>query len=408
MIVNDIVPQWFQNAVIYEIYPQSFCDSNADGIGDLPGIIAKLDYVASLGVNAIWLNPCFDSPFQDAGYDVRDYYRVADRYGTNDDLKALFREAGARGIRVLLDLVPGHTSLAHPWFVASASREKTPFDNYYCWTRGRRENTGGYRFVSGIAERDGFFMINYFSCQPALNYGFVDPDPQCPWQLPADHPDVLKVREEMRNVMRFYLDMGCSGFRVDMARTLVRGRDPELVQRGLCDLWRDYRSWMRKNYPEAVLISEWSRPGDSVDAGFDADFLLSLHEFAPAFASLYRKMEPVPDQPYRLLPVGRSFFSPDSTGDSRTFSQAMQREIEKTSGRGYVSIVTGNHDLIRLRCGKGMTEMKLAMLAVFTLPGVPTLYYGDEIGMRYVEGVGNVEVYSRPRDLCLQRRPTGQ
>ena len=391
MIRNDTTPRWFHNAVIYEIYPQSFYDSNGDGIGDLPGIVAKLDYVASLGVSAVWLNPCFDSPFQDAGSDVRDYYRVAPRYGTNDDLVLLFAEAKKRGIRVLLDLVPGHTSIQHPWFVASASRAKTPYDNYYCWTRGRRENTGNYRFVSGIAERDGFFMINYFSCQPALNYGFADPDPACPWQLPTDHPDVLKVREEMRNVMKFYLDLGCSGFRVDMARTLVRGRDPEAVRRGLCELWGDYRAWMRKNYPEAVLISEWSRPGDAISAGFDADFLLSLHEFAPAFASLYRNMVPVPERPYELRPTGPSFLSPDSTGNSRTFSEAMERELAKTAGRGYLSIVSGNHDLIRLRCGKGITEMKLAVLAIFTLPGVPTLYYGDEIGMRYVEGVGNVE-----------------
>ena len=153
---NDTTPRWFHNAVIYEIYPQSFYDSNGDGIGDLPGIIAKLDYVASLGVNAVWLNPCFASPFQDAGYDVRDYCRVAPRYGTNDDLRNLFSEAKKRGIRVLLDLVPGHTSIQHPWFVASASRAKTPYDDYYCWTRGRRENQGTYRFVSGIAERDVF------------------------------------------------------------------------------------------------------------------------------------------------------------------------------------------------------------------------------------------------------------
>ena len=112
---------------------------------------------------------------------------------------------------------------------------------------------------------------------------------------------------------------------------------------------------------------------------------------AGAFASLYRNMVPVPERPYELRPTGPSFLSPDSTGDSRTFSEALERELAKTAGRGYVSIVSGNHDLIRLRCGKSMTEMKLAMLAIFTLPGVPTLYYGDEIGMRYVEGVGNVE-----------------
>ena len=103
-------PQWLSNAIFYEIYPQSFADSNGDGIGDIPGITAKLGYITDLGCNAIWLNPCFDSPFKDAGYDVRDYKKVAPRYGTNDDLAALFAAAHERGMHVILDLVPGHTS----------------------------------------------------------------------------------------------------------------------------------------------------------------------------------------------------------------------------------------------------------------------------------------------------------
>lgn len=114
---------WLNDAVFYEIYPQSFYDSNGDGIGDIPGIIGKLDYVKSLGCNALWINSCFDSPFKDAGYDVRDYKRVAPRYGTNEDLVRLFQTAHEKGIRVLLDLIPGHTSEEHPWFQASCQEE---------------------------------------------------------------------------------------------------------------------------------------------------------------------------------------------------------------------------------------------------------------------------------------------
>jgi maltose alpha-D-glucosyltransferase/alpha-amylase len=110
------MPKWLEDVVFYEIYPQSFYDTNGDGIGDFEGIIQKLDYIKGLGCNALWLNPCFDSPFKDAGYDVRDYKKAASRYGTNDDLKRLFVEARRRGIRVLLDLVPGHSSEEHPWF----------------------------------------------------------------------------------------------------------------------------------------------------------------------------------------------------------------------------------------------------------------------------------------------------
>ena len=118
------MPKWLDNAVFYEIYPQSFLDTNADGIGDFQGIINKLDYIRELGCNALWINPCFLSPFGDAGYDVADYYRAAPRYGTNEDLKRLFAEAHKRGMHVLLDLVPGHTSVEHEWFRESMKAER--------------------------------------------------------------------------------------------------------------------------------------------------------------------------------------------------------------------------------------------------------------------------------------------
>jgi len=118
------MPEWLNSAVFYEIYPQSFYDSNGDGIGDIKGIIAKLPYIKNLGCNAIWINPCFDSPFKDAGYDVRDYKKVATRYGSNEDLVNCFREAHQLGIRIILDLVPGHTSDQHTWFFES-QKEKS-------------------------------------------------------------------------------------------------------------------------------------------------------------------------------------------------------------------------------------------------------------------------------------------
>ena len=138
------MPAWLKDAVFYEIYPQSFCDSNADGIGDFEGIISKLDYIRELGCNAVWMNPCFDSPFKDAGYDVRDYKKTAARYGTNDDLVRLFEEAHARGIKVILDLVPGHTSEEHEWF----RRSKEAQQNEY-WDRCRPfSHTNPFRLQS--------------------------------------------------------------------------------------------------------------------------------------------------------------------------------------------------------------------------------------------------------------------
>ena len=178
------MPGWLNDAVFYEIYPQSFYDSNGDGIGDFEGIIQKLDYIKSLGCNALWINPCFDSPFKDAGYDVRDYKLAASRYGTNDDLFRLFGEAHQRGIRVLLDLVPGHSSEEHSWFKASRQENPSPeFKNRYLWTESWFSwGDDGFKLIAGEAERDGCYVINFFKCQPAFNYGVLNP--WKPWQLP--------------------------------------------------------------------------------------------------------------------------------------------------------------------------------------------------------------------------------
>ena len=220
--------KWLDNAIFYEIYPQSFKDTNGDGIGDFQGIIEKLDYIRELGCNALWINPCFLSPFGDAGYDVADYCRVAPRYGTNEDLKQLFEEAHKKGIHVLLDLVPGHTSIEHPWFIESMKADKNPYTDRYIWTDKVWESPevsfGGS--LRGISERDGAVAVNFFSNQPALNYGFYQPDPEKPWQQSIDDEGPQATIAAMEDVMRFWLGMGCDGFRVDMAESLVKN-DPE-------------------------------------------------------------------------------------------------------------------------------------------------------------------------------------
>ena len=378
------MPEWLKNATVYEIYPQSFLDTNGDGIGDLPGVIEKLDYIRSLNADTIWLNPCFVSPFQDAGYDVADYYRVAPRYGTNDDLKRLFDEAHKRGMHVLLDLVAGHTSIEHPWFADSQRGKESPYCNYYIWTDGWRAPTGGYRFISGYGPRDGYFMINFFYCQPALNYGFVPPDPELPWQLPADHPDVLKVREELRRIMKFWLDLGCDGFRVGMAASLVRG---ENRAEGIRALWQDYRAWLDREYPEAALVSEWCFPSKAIDAGFHVDFMAHSHE--SGYTKLFRaEPERIGNSPFA---GGHSFFDRSGLGDAVPFLQQIQAHLKHLAGRGYPGIITGNHDLGRLRGGRTLEEVKVAMAFLLMLPGVPFIYAGDEIGMDNVYGLGNKE-----------------
>ena len=383
------IPEWFRNAVLYEIYPQSFRDSDGDGVGDFAGIVEKLDHVKSLGVDAIWLNPCFDSPFQDAGYDVRDYLRTAARYGSSADLKTLIDEVHKRRMRLLLDLVPGHTSLEHPWFKAAVSREKTPYDDYFVFTDGKVKELDGYPFVCGYGDRDGYYMINYFYSQPALNYGISDPKPELPWQLPCDDPRLKPLREEIRNVMKFYLDAGCDGFRVDMAFSLVKGRVGR--DAALRELWLDYSSWMKKNYPDAILLAEGGRPDFAFDCGFDSDFLLSWKTPKHANTGMFRAEEYEPHTDVLKPGTPRSFFSRESSGNSRDFMDEVDALLAHDGGEARFTIVTGDHDETRLCRCRTVEELKTAFTFIFTMPGRPLLYYGDEIGMRYLPQVGNIE-----------------
>jgi glycosidase len=384
-------PAWLNDAIFYEIYPQSFYDSNGDGIGDIPGIVAKLDYIETLGCNALWLNPCFVSPFGDAGYDVADFYRVAPRYGTNDDLVHLFREANRRGIKVCLDLVAGHTSIDHPWFRESQRHERNRYSNWYIWTDSIWDKgTPGVPMIHGFAERDGNYLANFFYFQPALNYGFAQPDPARPWQLPVSHPDVQAVRQEMKNIMRYWLDLGADGFRVDMAMSLVKS-DPDLSE--TMKLWGEVRGMFDRDYPDAALMSEWSDPEKAILGGFHVDFMLSFGK-PPAYNALLRR-----ERGRDLVPPdggGPSFFDAKGQGNIRDFLDSYFRHYRATHEHGFITIPTGNHDCPRLAFGRTPREILLAFAMILTMPGIPFIYYGDEIGLRQMEGLPSKEGgYSR-------------
>ena len=357
-------PEWMNTATFYEIYPQTFNDSNGDGIGDLKGIIAKLDYVKSLGVDAIWLNPFYVSPFRDAGYDVADYYHVAPRYGTDQDAKDLFRIAKEKGLRIIIDFVPGHTSFDHPWFKASSSQTKNKYSNWYIWTNGtwfEGDSKFKENFIQGYSDRDGNYMTNFFYHQPALNYGWGKPDPKQPWQLSVNHPDVLALKAEMKNVMKYWLEMGCSGFRVDMAGSLVKN-DPD---GSIKYFWQDVRNMMDVKYPDAFMVSEWSNPKDAVAAGFHADF---MHWF---------------DSYNDLFTRNNSFFRSSGVGNISHFLDDYNYQYKFTRGKGFISLPVGNHDIIRINNdGRDQRDLEIIQTFAFTMPNVPFIYYGDEIGMR--------------------------
>ena len=382
--MDKSVPAWLADAVFYEIYPQSFADSNGDGIGDLEGMRQRLDYVQSLGCNVVWLNPCFDSPFGDAGYDVRDYRKIAPRYGTNADLKRLLRDLHLRGMRLCLDFVPGHTSSDHPWFKASCQPTPNKYSNWYIWTDSVWTGAPGFSTVSAFCDRDGQYVTNFFWFQPALNYGFAKPDPAQPWQLPTTHPDVLAMKQEMRDTMQFWLNLGVDGFRVDMAPSLVKGDTDGVAMKAH---WGEIRAWMRDRYPDAMLLAEWSDPAKAIPAGFHVDFM--IHCGTPAYNSLFRAEKQRTCFPWSEGVT--SFFDASGQGDIAIFLKHWQAAYVQTRELGYISLPTGNHDITRLSIGRSEADLKVALAFLFTMPGVPTLYYGDEIGMKYLPGLTSKE-----------------
>ena len=361
---------WLDDAVFYEIYPQSFMDSNADGIGDIRGIISRLDYIKSLGCNAIWINPLFESPFGDAGYDVSDYYMVAPRYGTNEDLRELFETAHAKGLHILLDLVPGHTSTEHRWFKESMKAQENEYTDRYVWTDSVWEEPSGMSSIKGISDRDGVCAVNFFSHQPALNYGFY----RCtrPWHQPMDAPGPRATLNELMNIMRFWLGLGCDGFRVDMAGSLVKHDEDS---KGTIKLWQEVRAFLDREFPDAVMVSEWGEPDKSLLGGFHMDFLL---HFGPShYNDLFRCGEP--------------YFSSRGKGSAKEFVSRYKLAREKAGSEGLICIPSGNHDMDRLARHLTPSEMKVAFAFLLTMPGAPFIYYGDEIGMRYIEGLSSVE-----------------
>lgn len=380
---------WLADAVLYQVYPQSFADADGDGIGDLRGISDHLDHLAWLGVDAIWCNPLFASPFFDAGYDVSDYLRVAPRYGTNDDLVDLVDRAGERGIRVLLDLVAGHTSIEHPWFQAELAADgPDPLGDRYVW----REDppgppppgalSGTPQWVRSPGPRPGWYLKNFYDQQPALNFGWGRTPADEPWRDPVDAPGPRRNREMLREVLDFWFRRGVAGFRVDMAFSLVKD-DPGLVE--TTALWRDLRVWLDEAHPGAVLVPEGVEPRTGAPLAFDADFLLVIHE---AHASLFDNGA-AGRLPFH--PSGRAFFDADGRGSTATFLERWA-EARAADPDRLVILASADHDFDRLACGPRTAEqLGAAWTFLLTWGSVPSIYYGDEIGMRYLPGMPDVE-----------------
>lgn len=373
------LPKWLEKAVVYQIYPASFKDSNGDGIGDIKGIESQLDYIKSIGVNTIWISPVFSSEFFDGGYDVTDFYSVDKRYGTNSELVNLVNKVHEKGMRIFMDLVAGHTSDKHPWFLQSKQADTNlQYSDYFIWTPSKEKKPK--QFVSADSPRDGNYMKNFFDCQPALNYGYANPNPNNPWEQSVDAPGPQAVRRELKNIISFWMDKGMDGFRVDMAYSLIKN-DPKHIETSR--LWKSISSWFTEKYPDGAFIAEWGEPTNSIGGGFHIDFL--FHIGRKGYTSLFFNKKKTEDI--------NCYFGLEGAGEVKQFIDMYQKEYNATKGKGYISLPTSNHDIWRLACGKrtDLPQLKVAMTFLLTMPGVPCLYYGDEIGMKFIEGLPNVE-----------------
>jgi alpha-amylase len=343
---------WWDGAVCYEVFVRSFYDSNGDGVGDLNGLIAKLDYISDgdpasrgdLGANCIWLMPVNESASYH-GYDVIDYYAIEQDYGTNEDFKRLVAEADKRGIKIILDLVLNHTSREHPWFKEAAADPASPYRDWYLWSPDKPTYKGPWnqevwhRSPAG----DDYFYGVFWDGMPDLNY-----------RNPA-------VIEESRKISRFWLqEMGVAGFRMDAIKHMVENGPAQVDTTETHNWLREYRQFLQAEAPNSLTIGEI----------FDGDPAL-LRDYYPDQMDYYFEFD-----------VAKEARGAAKIGLARSYIAAVSAANTQLPFQRYATFLT-NHDQNRVmsELGDDMAKAKLAAIALLTLPGMPFVYYGEEIGM---------------------------
>lgn len=370
-----------RDLIFYEIYPTSFFDANNDGVGDLQGIIDKVDYLVNLGINAVWLNPFYVSPFKDGGYDVKDFFNVDPRFGTLDDFDRLIEVFHKNGIKVIIDLVAGHASEENTEFLKSAEGTRNECSDMFIWNNSVWSLEQPYRLISGRYDRDGCYMVNFFSTQPAFNFGFnhiTHPD----WQISYKDNRTNCAKNYLLRIMDFWLSRGCDGFRVDMADSLVKNDDEKVAT---IELWNELFANIKSKFPESIFVSEWSNPKRALKAGFDCDFILDhwnncYHQFARANENT----------------IGKSVLN--GANEEKFINDLLNRIKEADEENGYLSFISGNHDTPRIASSLNEEQLKLFFLFILTMPGVPFIYYGDEIGMKRASITSKDGGYARTCD----------
>ncbi|MEU9826588.1 glycoside hydrolase family 13 protein [Micromonospora chersina] len=388
---QDPATGWWTEAVIYQIYPRSFADSNGDGIGDLPGITARLDHLSELGVDAIWLSPFYPSPQADAGYDVADYRDVDPLFGTLADADKMIAEAKARGLRVIVDLVPNHTSSQHRWFQAAVSAAPgSPERQRYVFRDGKgpqgAEPPNDWESVFGgpawTRLPDGQWYLHLFdSGQPDLNW---------------DNPE---VRAEFLDILRFWLDRGVDGFRVDVAHGLIKQADlaswqepqeilsgqdvdkprpPMWDQDGVHEIYREWRRLLDSYDGERILVAEaWVEPAERLARYVRPDEMHQAFNFEYLLAAW--------TAPAQYAVITRSLEATDSVGAPTTWVLSNHDVVRHASRLG-LAVGGGRPNGIGIGdpqpdAALGLRRARAASLLMLALPGSAYLYQGEELGL---------------------------
>jgi alpha-glucosidase len=361
---------WWRHGIFYQVYPRSFQDSNGDGVGDLRGILNRLPYLKELGVDAVWLSPIFPSPMADFGYDISDYTGIDPLFGSMEDFDALIEAAHGAGLRLILDLVPNHTSDQHPWFVENKSSRDNPKRDWYIWRdpgpNGEPPNNWLSEFGGSAWQYDETTGQYYY-------HAFLAQQPDLNWRNP-------EVRQAIYDVMRFWLGKGVDGFRVDVIWHLIKDAD------------------FRDNPPNPHYL-DGRPPHEKVVTRYSTD--------QPEVHQVIAEMRGVTDEFDNRVLIGEiylplhrlvAYYGNDLTGAQMPFNFALlqtlwsARSIEKIIHDYELALpvgawpnwVLGNHDRPRVASRVGPEQARIAAMLLLTLRGTPTLYYGDEIGMRQI------------------------